>query len=88
MKKQIAFFPEPRTAARDGQLSAVRMPQRPFPEKGTIGIVLKKLPFAAVYDGKGDLFFCRIFPRYRQRKYVGITNKRSRFLCNIYRQRC
>ena len=28
------------------------------------------------------------FPFADSGKYVGITNKRSRFLCNIYRQRC
>ena len=39
-------------------------------------------------EGFLNRFFVGFFSIADSGKYVGITNKRSRFLCNIYRQRC
>jgi len=67
-------------AGGEGDCSFTKRQTDEMWEEFPVGIAIRQEIFG--------LFFCRVFPFADSGKYVGITNKRSRFLCNIYRQRC
>ena len=54
-----------------------------------IAVVCENSPLRWRTDGEfWSVIFVGFFPENDIGKYVGITNKRNRFLCNIYRQTC